>query len=82
VAAELKKRLPPGSVFYDKDFTAQLARPNLDTVLQRIYLQNSYLIVVFFCADYEKKSGAAGSSTTGMITRLCRCGSTTPLSPA
>lgn len=41
VAAEVKKRLGQGSVFYDKDFTAQLARPNLDTLLQRIYLNNS-----------------------------------------
>lgn len=55
VADELKKRLPPGAVFYDKDFTAQLARPNLDTLLQRIYLQNSDLVVVFLCADYERK---------------------------
>lgn len=55
LVAALKKRLPKGSVFYDRDFTAQLARPNLDTLLQRIYLQNSDLVVVFLCADYEKK---------------------------
>jgi hypothetical protein len=55
VAAEVKKRLGQGSVFYDKDFTAQLARPNLDTLLQRIYLNNSDLVVVFLCADYERK---------------------------
>jgi hypothetical protein len=55
VAAELKKRLGSGTVFYDKDFTAQLARPNLDTLLQRIYLNNSDLVVVFLCADYECK---------------------------
>jgi hypothetical protein len=55
IAAELKKRLGPGTVFYDKDFTAQLARPNLDTLLQRIYLNNSDLVVVFLCADYERK---------------------------
>ena len=55
VAAEVKKRLGASNVFYDKDFTAQLARPNLDTLLQRIYLNNSDLVVVFLCADYERK---------------------------
>jgi TIR domain-containing protein len=55
VATELKKRLGRGAVFYDKDFAAQLARPNLDTLLQRIYLNNSDLVVVFLCAGYERK---------------------------
>jgi hypothetical protein len=55
VADELKKMLPKGTVFYDNDFTAQLAKPNLDTLLQRIYLQNSDLVVVFLCADYQRK---------------------------
>jgi len=55
VADEVKKRLGVGTVFYDKDFTAQLARPNLDTLLQRIYLSNSDLVVVFLCKDYERK---------------------------
>lgn len=55
VAAEVKRRLGSENVFYDKDFTAQLARPNLDTLLQRIYLNNSDLVVVFLCADYERK---------------------------
>ncbi|HCL3427726.1 TPA: TIR domain-containing protein [Pseudomonas aeruginosa] len=55
VATEVKKRLGRDAVFYDKDFTAQLARPNLDTLLQRIYLNNSDLVVVFLCAEYERK---------------------------
>lgn len=55
IANELKKRLPKGSVFYDRDFTAQLARPNLDTLLQRVYLNNSDLVVVFLSSEYEKK---------------------------
>lgn len=55
VANEVKKRLGAGSVFYDRDFTAQLARPNLDTLLQKIYLNNSDLVVVFVSANYEKK---------------------------
>lgn len=55
VANDLKKRLGAGTVFYDKDFTAQLARPNLDTLLQRVYLNNSDLVVVFLCDEYERK---------------------------
>jgi TIR domain len=55
VANELKKRLPRGSVFYDRDFTAQLARPNLDTLLQRVYSNNSDLVVVFLSSEYETK---------------------------
>ena len=55
VADELKRHLGSGAVFYDKEFTAQLARPNLDTLLQRIYLNNSDLVVVFLSEDYERK---------------------------
>lgn len=55
VASEVKTRLGQDAVFYDKDYTAQLARPNLDTLLQRIYLNNSDLVVVFLCSDYERK---------------------------
>lgn len=56
VAAEVKRMLGQGAVFYDEDFTAQLARPNMDTLLQKIYLNNSDLVVVFLCSDYEKKA--------------------------
>jgi hypothetical protein len=55
VAEELKKHLPKGSVFYDRDFTAQLARPNLDTLLQSVYGKQSDLVVVFLSSDYDKK---------------------------
>jgi hypothetical protein len=55
VATEVKRRLGRDAIFYDKDFTAQLARPNLDTLLQRIYLNNSDLVIVFLCAEYERK---------------------------
>ena len=55
VVGEIKKRLGTGSVFYDKDFTAQLARPNLDILLQKIYLNNSDLVVIFVSEDYERK---------------------------
>lgn len=54
VAAELRSRL--GSrVFYDRDYEAELARPDLDIYLQNIYHDDSELIAVFLCADYERK---------------------------
>lgn len=55
IVKRLKSSLPAGAIFYDNDFTAQLARPNLDSLLQTVYLNNSDLIVVFLSADYEKK---------------------------
>lgn len=55
VSNAVKLVLPAGSIFYDNDFVAQLARPNLDTLLQTVYLKNSDLIVVFLSSDYEKK---------------------------
>jgi hypothetical protein len=55
VARELRDRLPPGALFYDNDFQAQLAKPNLDTLLQRVYRENSDLVVVFLCSHYEQK---------------------------
>jgi len=55
VATALKRRLRHGLVFYDKDFTAQLARPNLDTLLQRVYRHNSELVVIFLSKEYEEK---------------------------
>lgn len=54
VATELKKILGRDAVFYDRDFTAQLARPNLDTLLQQTYLRAD-LVVVFLCTEYEQK---------------------------
>jgi hypothetical protein len=55
IVSYTKDELPSGSVFYDDDFTAQLARPNLDNLLQTVYLNNSDLVVVFLSEDYEKK---------------------------
>ena len=55
VSDVVKRSLPAGSVFYDEDFIAQLARPNLDSLLQAVYLRHSDLIVVFLSADYERK---------------------------
>jgi hypothetical protein len=51
----LRGALPPDSIFYDYDYKAQLARPNLDVLLQDIYLNKSDLIVVFLCEEYAEK---------------------------
>lgn len=42
-------------VFYDRDYEAELARPDLDTYLQEIYHDQAELVVVFLSADYERK---------------------------
>lgn len=55
IVSLVKDELAMGSVFYDDDFTAQLARPNLDSLLQTVYLNNSDLVVVFLSGDYERK---------------------------
>ena len=44
VVARVKDGLTGESVFYDDDFVAQLARPNLDNLLQAVYLNNSDLL--------------------------------------
>jgi tetratricopeptide (TPR) repeat protein len=55
VADHLSATIGPDRVFYDRDYEADLARPNLDTYLQEIYKNQSALVVPFFCQDYEKK---------------------------
>lgn len=55
VASALRMNLGDNAVFYDNYYQPELARPNLDLLLQRIYHDNSDLIVVFLCADYARK---------------------------
>lgn len=55
VVRALRQVVGPDSIFYDYDYQAQLARPNLDTFLQDIYRNRSQLIVVFLCAEYAQK---------------------------
>ena len=55
VVTNLCSVLGADTVFYDHDYQAQLARPNLDILLQQIYRDNSDLVVVFLCAEYAKK---------------------------
>lgn len=42
-------------VFYDVNFRAELARLDLDSYLQRIYRDDSDLIVLFFSESYDQK---------------------------
>jgi len=51
----LRPHLPPDSIFYDFDYQAQLARPNVDILLQDIYRNKADLVVVFLCEEYAEK---------------------------
>lgn len=42
-------------ILYDKYYEAEMARRDLDTYLQRLYYEESELVVVFLCAEYERK---------------------------
>jgi len=55
VADLLRTELGNDTVFYDNYYQPELARPNLDILLQRIYSEKSDLVVVFLCADYAQK---------------------------
>lgn len=55
VVDDVKAELGEHSVFYDVDYQSQLARPNLDILLQTIYRDNTDLIVVFLCEEYNEK---------------------------
>jgi hypothetical protein len=55
VAYILEQELGRESVFYDSFHEAELARVNLDVYLQKIYHDESDIIAVFLCSDYDKK---------------------------
>jgi len=55
IAANLEILIGSHSCFYDRNYTAQLARPSLDTLLQDIYRNRSKLVVVFLCEKYQEK---------------------------
>lgn len=55
VAGYLVKEFGKENVFYDRNFESELARLDLDTYLQKIYHDDSELIAVFMCSDYERK---------------------------
>lgn len=55
VADYLGEEFGKDEVFYHNRFEAELAQPDLDVCLEDIYQNESYLIVAFLCAEYEKK---------------------------
>lgn len=55
VAQHLERLLGPDRYFYDRNYTAQLARPSLDTFLQAIYRDRSRMVIVFAGGDYQLK---------------------------
>jgi len=55
VAANLRSALGDDQVFYDFDYQSQLAKPDLDILLQNLYRNNSDLVVVFLCKEYMDK---------------------------
>lgn len=55
VAAALAQRFGEEAVLYDRFHTAEFARFNLGFLLPDHYHEDSDLIVVVLCADYEKK---------------------------
>ncbi len=55
VANHLAGKVGRDRVLYDKFYEAEFARPDLDTYLQRLYHDESELIAVFQCVDYERK---------------------------
>ncbi|NTV46088.1 MAG: tetratricopeptide repeat protein [Chlorobiales bacterium] len=55
VASALSSQIGKDRVLYDKYYEAEFARPNLDTHLQSLYHDDSGLIAVFLCEDYERK---------------------------
>jgi hypothetical protein len=54
VADSLVRSLGSDRIFFDENFRAELARPNLDLYLQDIYRNQSKLVVVFASAEYEQ----------------------------
>jgi hypothetical protein len=55
VAQHLERLIGPDRYFYDRNYTAQLARPSLDTFLQAVYRDRSRMVVVFSGGDYQLK---------------------------
>jgi hypothetical protein len=55
IAEALAKKLGQEKVLYDKWYAAEFARPNLDIYLQRLYHEQSELLVFFLCKAYNEK---------------------------
>ena len=55
VASHLADSVGRERVLYDKYHEAEFIRIDLDTHLQKLYHEQSELIAVFLCAEYEQK---------------------------
>lgn len=55
IAESLAQSFAREKILYDRWYEHELARPDLDVYLQRLYHEESKLIVVFLCAAYESK---------------------------
>ena len=55
IAEILRTTIGKESMFYDKWYAAELARPNLDLYLENIYRSESDLLVIVLCAESEAK---------------------------
>jgi hypothetical protein len=60
VAQQLEGLLGSDRYFYDNNYESQLARPDLDLLLQDIYGNRSRLVVVFLSEAYETKPWCGG----------------------
>src|ERR1035441_8332820 len=55
IAEALAAKLGREKVLYDKWYEAEFARPNLDTYLSKLYHDESDLIAIFLCEEYNVK---------------------------
>jgi len=53
---QLMVHISPNEILYDEFHAAEFARPNLDTYLQKLYHDESELIVVVISEEYESKN--------------------------
>ena len=56
IAEQLTSTYGTDDILYDRYLVAEFARPNLDVYLQDLYSNDSELIVIFICAEYNVKS--------------------------
>ena len=66
IAEALAARLGRDKVLYDRWHAAEFARPNLDTYLSRLYHDESGLIAIFLCKEFNEKEWC------GLEWRACR----------
>jgi hypothetical protein len=66
IAEALAAHLGRDKVLYDKWYAAEFARPNLDIYLPKLYHDESDLIAVFLCQEYNEKEWC------GLEWRACR----------